>query len=368
MRATLLRADRIFARAPEGALRPTSLCVMTVVLLLGCSEPESHAPPVDASAMISQRLLATSEGHTCALRSAGLYCWGGNFAGQLGNIETRDSPTPVLAHFAGADIVQLALAVGRTCVRRGNGTVACWGANDKGQIGDGTRSNSYTPVDARGISDATQLAIDDSSTCVLRAGDAGVTCWGQSPTTAPEEGSLVPVPIAGLSSVVELRAGSGAYCAREAAGAVKCWFFDAGKWTAASEVSELSGARAIAMTNSYGVCALTPSSDIRCFVFEGSVTQTVVDSQGSVALAPTGGLAVCGLDSAQTWRCWPIVPRVDYTPLRVHSNINPVELVMMGLRVCALREDASVACLTQDDLTEVPTTDFPDLLPVELPL
>jgi hypothetical protein len=341
------------------------------LLVCACGDPEDRGqrPPVDGGvAGQSQRLIATSEGHSCALRSAGLYCWGGNYAGQLGNIETYDSLTPVRAHFAGSDIVQLALATGRTCVRRSTGTVACWGTNDNGQIGDGTRTDSYTPVEARGINDATQLAIDDSSTCVLRAGNAGVACWGRSPLSMPGEGSLVPVALPGLSSVVELRAGSGAYCAREASGAVKCWAFAEGKWTDPREVPELAGARALALTYSSSVCALTPASDIKCFIFEGAITQTALDSQGSVALAPTGGLAVCGMDAAKSWRCWPIIPDANYGSLRVHSSSLPVELVMAGLRICALRDDNSVACLTPEDLSVVPTTDFPDLLPVDLPL
>jgi hypothetical protein len=41
---------------------------------------------------------------------------------------------------------------------------------------------------------------------------------------------------------------------------------------------------------------------------------------------------------------------------------------MGGLRICALHDDTSVACLTSDDLSVVPTTDFPDLVPIDLPL
>jgi hypothetical protein len=254
-------------------------------------------------------------------------------------------------------------------VRRSTGTVACWGTNDQGQIGDGTRSDSYTPVEARGITNATLLAIDESSTCVVRAGDGGVACWGRSPQSMPGEGSLQPVPITGVASVVELRAGtSGAYCARETSGAVKCWTFAEGRWTDAREVPELAGARAIALTYASAVCALSQANDIKCFIFEGATTQTVVDSQGSVALAPTGGLAVCSKDAAQSWRCWPIVPQTDYGALRVHSSTVPVELVMAGLRICALREDNSVACLTPEDITVVPMFEFPDLLPIDLPL
>jgi hypothetical protein len=53
--------------------------------------------------------------------------------------------------------------------------------------------------------------------------------------------------------------------------------------------------------------------------------------------------------------------------LNVHSNVSIVDLVMMGLRICALRQDHSVGCLGTEDLTVVPTTDFPELIPINLP-
>jgi hypothetical protein len=371
----------LFARAPEGTLRhanlcsrargfaSTALCVIVVAIASACADDDAkQTTTVDASVSQAALLLATSETHTCALRSAGLYCWGTNFSGQLGNLRTQDSPSPVLAHFAGPDITQLALAQGRTCVLRRGGTVECWGANERGQLGDGTRADSYTPVAALGIHDATAIAVDDGSTCVLRAEGTSVSCWGNTPIEMPSEGSVVPITIGGLTSAVELRGASlGRYCAHEATGSVKCVRFEEGKWTAPAEVVELAGARAISMTYSQAVCALTQANEVKCHNFETGVTETLAESQGSIAIATTGGLAVCAGNGAQAWRCWPIIPSIEYSVLNVHSNISIVDLVMMGLRLCALRQDHSVGCLATDDLKEVPTTDFPELIPIDLP-
>jgi hypothetical protein len=349
----------------------TSAYVIVAALSTGGCDGERadrSTTSTDAAVREAPHLLATSETHSCALRNSGLYCWGLNFSGQLGNIRTEDSTLPVLAPFAGPDIVQLALAAGRTCVLRRSGSVECWGDNDRGQLGDGTRANSYTPIAALGIHDATAVAVDEGSACVARAADAGVACWGNAPLEQPTEGSLVPVAVLGVSAPVEIRAGAlGSYCAREATGLVKCWRFAEGKWTAASEVPELAGARSIAMTYSGAVCALTPSSDIQCHSFDNNTTETVPESQGSVAMASTGGLTVCAADPTATWRCWPIVHEIQYSVLKVHSSFTIAELVMTGLRICALGQDTSVGCLRSEDLTAAPTTDFPDLLPVPLP-
>ncbi|MEY4511913.1 MAG: hypothetical protein RLZZ450_4035 [Pseudomonadota bacterium] len=367
LRSNLRWLARGRASAPR---RATALCVIVVAIVSACAGDAEPQETTTADASVSQAalLLATSETHSCALRSAGLYCWGTNFAGQLGNVRTQDSPTPVLAHFAGADIAQLALAQGRTCVLRRSGTVECWGINDRGQLGDGTRAESYTPVAALGIHDATAIALDDGSTCALRAGGTSISCWGNTPIEMGTEGSLVPVTVGTLTSAVELRGASlGRYCAHEATGAVKCFRFEDGKWTAPSEVPELAGARSISMTYSQAVCALTAANQVKCHNFETGTTQTLAESQGSVAIATTGGLAVCAGDAAQAWRCWPIIPSIEYSVLNVHSNVSIVDLVMMGLRICALRQDHSVGCLGTEDLTVVPTTDFPELIPINLP-
>jgi hypothetical protein len=97
------------------------------------------------------RTLALSPSHYCARQQAGLFCWGANFLGQLGDGTAMDSDVPIAASMAGADIVDVALASGRTCVRRSTGEVACWGANGSGQIGDGTRDDAPAAVAALGI-------------------------------------------------------------------------------------------------------------------------------------------------------------------------------------------------------------------------
>jgi len=89
--------------------------------------------------------------HACAVVSEGtVACWGNNDHGQLGDttIEERRVPTP-LANLGGA-VVSLSAGGGfkwgHTCAIVSNGRAKCWGSNENGQIGDGTNTDRWTPV------------------------------------------------------------------------------------------------------------------------------------------------------------------------------------------------------------------------------
>jgi len=302
-----------------------------------------------ASAEVT-RSIALSGSHGCAVREAGLYCWGQGFAGQLGNERTEDSDAPVHATAAGDDIVEVAASTGRTCVRRSTGEVACWGVNDHGQIGDGTRDDALVAATAIDIDDAVQLAIDDATTCVLRAGGA-VACWGGSPEGSPEDGSVVPEPIAGLSGIVELRGSVlDTYCARDGDGAVYCFELDDGEWSEPAKVSGLSRARSIAVTGYNVMCAITEARGVACYNLESGVSTPLEQSEDSVALVGTS-LVACAQRRSGQWTCWNILPpmleTVGSPAIRVPEE-ELVEVAIGGFRVCAVRQDASVVCATAE--------------------
>src|SRR6185295_17295771 len=64
-----------------------------------------------------------------------------------------------------------------SCAIRNGGTAACWGYGLFGQIGDGMSLNRNVPTAVTGLTDATQIAIGQTSVCARRATGA-VTCWG----------------------------------------------------------------------------------------------------------------------------------------------------------------------------------------------
>jgi alpha-tubulin suppressor-like RCC1 family protein len=92
--------------------------------------------------------LALGSGHSCAaLQGGGVYCWGWNNYGQLGNASAVNSSTRVaVASLASNVVTSLAAGDGHTCALLTGFSARCWGDNANGQLGTGTRTNSSTPV------------------------------------------------------------------------------------------------------------------------------------------------------------------------------------------------------------------------------
>lgn len=86
--------------------------------------------------------------HTCALTSAGrVKCWGPNGDGQLGNGSKRNSSRPVEVSSLPSGMTAVAVGGSHTCAITKTQRLECWGNNSHGQLGNGTTTNSTTPVD-----------------------------------------------------------------------------------------------------------------------------------------------------------------------------------------------------------------------------
>src|SRR5262249_55067635 len=120
----------------------------------------------------------TPRGHACALKRGGaVRCWGANDAGQLGNGTLAGSAVPVSVAGLSSGVTAVAAGGGHTCALLTSGKVKCWGDNFFGQLGNGTRTSSALPVDVVGLEGVTAIAAGAISTCAIAAGGR-VSCWG----------------------------------------------------------------------------------------------------------------------------------------------------------------------------------------------
>jgi len=145
-----------------------------------------------ASGCISE--VAGGEDHFCAVRNDGtVWCWGANDVGQLGDGSTVDRPQPVKAATpAGKTYIQVTASENHTCAIAVDKTVWCWGGNDVGQLG---------------VVDAAGTPVGDSSVPI------------QVKTVAGSPPTLTFSPL--LAS--HLSAGGKHVCAVETTSQVLCW-------------------------------------------------------------------------------------------------------------------------------------------------
>ena len=172
--------------------------------------------------------------YSCALLQDGsVRCWGANDSGQLGDGTTTNSSTPVAAAgITGAGAVSSGGF--HTCARFPNGTLQCWGRNNAGQLGPAvTGDRSLTPVQVTGVT-ATAVSAGGFHTCAL-PGDGTVLCWGANDlgqlgngTVSPtaDTSNPTPVTVSGITAdnpAVALSAGGWYTCALLQNGTIRCW-------------------------------------------------------------------------------------------------------------------------------------------------
>jgi alpha-tubulin suppressor-like RCC1 family protein len=194
--------------------------------------------------------ITSGANHACALLSSGgVDCWGLDDHGQLGNggaIPGTNSGSPVqVAGVGGTGILAGATQIsgGRmhVCALLSDHSVACWGRNENGELGNGTTTTSSFPVHTLNITTATQVSAGEYHSCALLA-DGTAQCWGAAAYGQIGDGTTAdtstPVTVIGpggfgtLAGLANISAGGGDItetndyehtCALTTDGTVICW-------------------------------------------------------------------------------------------------------------------------------------------------
>jgi alpha-tubulin suppressor-like RCC1 family protein/tRNA A-37 threonylcarbamoyl transferase component Bud32 len=187
--------------------------------------PADSAPEARVRSTADRGLVAAGGRHSCTLSGTVAYCWGANDRGQLGDgeQETRDVPTPVVGDL---EFTQLAAGLAHTCGVTRNGEAYCWGAGDRGQLGDATTTSRSAPVRVAGRYGFRTVRTGNSHSCGLTTG-GDVACWGANTNGQLGDGGgatrSVPVRAASDQRFIAVATGWNHTCAIALDGSAWCW-------------------------------------------------------------------------------------------------------------------------------------------------
>lgn len=287
--------------------------------------------------------ISVGKNHNCAIQSGAVKCWGNNANGQLGNNSTVNSTSPVstTSTSIGTSVTSIAAGEAHSCAVTGGGGVYCWGSNGSGELGNGSNTQSSVPVAVSGLGSGVSQAAAGSFYSCARLSDSSAQCWGGGGDGQLGNNSTsnqnTPVQVNGLTAgVSEIRTGVSLAmyfaCARVFT-SLQCWgknlYGNLGNnsQTNSSVPVNVSGI-------SSGVSNLTVGAYHACAVVSGALKCWGSNSAGVLG-ATTGNLTVSGTSSPAS-----AVP-VDATAIS-----GTITQVVAGTDfTCALLSDKTVRCV-----------------------
>jgi alpha-tubulin suppressor-like RCC1 family protein len=288
-------------------------------------------PVRPASATLAPVQVVTGYAHTCALAPSGqAYCWGWNANGRLGDNTTTDRSTPVAVQQGGVTFASITAGADESCGLTSAGAAYCWGSNWAGQLGDNTTTDRSTPVAVQqgGVTFAS-ITAGWAHTCGLTSGGAA-WCWGVNwfgqlgDNTTTDEHIPVAVHQGGVT-FASMTAGWTHTCGLTSAGAAYCWGYndigELGDNTTTDEhvpVAVQQGGVTFASitTGGWHTCGITGAGVAWCWGYNsngqlGDNTTTERDVPTAVQQGPvtftsitTGRLHTCGITGAGAVWCW----------------------------------------------------------------
>lgn len=260
---------------------------------------------------------------------------------------------------AGAATPMVVAGARHSCALQSAGTVQCWGANDEGQLGDGTAIDRLVPVRVEGISGAVSISAGPESTCAV-VSYGNVKCWGKESGGGKPAARWLP----GAATAVAV--GSYQSCAVLQDGRVACWKFGTAAYPGRSGVvvEGVAGAVGISVAGEVSgwlldtgrSCAVLVSGEVQCWgnryseqtgwapVATVEDTPTLVAGLTDAIQVSTLPFYSCAVRRSGTVQCWSdFVGPQDPTPTQGIGNA--LQVVLGSRHSCALLANGEILCL-----------------------
>lgn len=298
--------------------------------------------------------VSVGENFACALTSSSaLYCWGGNDKGQLTSDTKQGVSRPTLISQTPSSISRVAVSGKRICivatdvycwgdfasfvfpnqnrnwvptkVASSTGAksvelgrdfgcfilplnVACWGSNDHGQLGVGTRTLSANPVTVPGIAAVKDLTVGNHFACVIDVNN-DTFCWGENAESqlivSSKNDQLNRIPT-GAPKSTNIDAGANNLCLLKLDAVVSCYGDSSAGQSGVLTSSNVPLANT-SFSNASNIdsglnttCAVTASGSLQCW---GDLVP-VVPSGLSFTGVSVGDSSACAISDTKKILCW----------------------------------------------------------------
>ena len=375
------------------------------------------ATPAQVNGISGAVAVDTGPNFTCALlANATVQCWGLDIYGQLGAPTPAgglSSTTPLAVTDAGGHVLGGVKAIGLGfsygCALLASGSVACWGDNYSGTLGNGAPlpgQSQFHAVTVVGLSSVASLAVGAGHACAVLA-SGSMQCWGAGghgelgPAATTDVSH--PVAVTGVTGVTEATSGSFETCARTVSG-LSCWGYNAsyslGRPTSVSEpnppgavVGNFTGG--LVETGSGYACALLANRTVQCWgaddlgqlgngaAVNSGPGRVTVSGLSTVFALSAGTNHACAIVIGGQVYCWGSNERgqigngdagagkhVD-SPFAISGLTNAIAISAGGNHSCAVKVDFTAVCWGGNDAGQLgndvfATTDSPNPIPVHL--
>jgi len=193
-------------------------------------EPRARRLPVRVADDLTFVSLSAGLDHACGVTGAGaVFCWGTNDHGELGNGSKAGSTKPVRV---ASEVRFRSVSAGAThsCAVTTGGRTYCWGFGESGELGNRSGKSSDRPVAVASAVRFTSVSAGNAYTCAVSTAGAAY-CWGRNEDSelgnGTTRGTTTPQPVSGrhvFRSVSTNRtSGKNTTCGVTVRGAALCW-------------------------------------------------------------------------------------------------------------------------------------------------